>query len=265
MTRWMAVRGRLVAAVLLAACAGDANGPRPEPLVPVTRAEDARPLRILFIGNSLTFYNDLPMRTAEIAEADTTLRWPDAQSVTRSSTSLRQHWFIGTAPQRIQAERWDYVVLQEGSLDIVEEPETTEVYVAKYDSLARAAGARTMLYLTWTYGDIPQLQDSVTHVYTRIADHVGILVAPVGVAWQRALQLHPTLPLYLPDSIHPAPVGTYLAANTMFAALYRRTPVGLAGLVAIGDTSAVTLDSATAVMLQQTSWTVTQPYLPTRP
>ena len=253
---------RVAAALLLAACGGDVAGPRPEPPVPVTRAEDARPLRILFIGNSLTFYNDLPTRTAEIARVDTTLRWPDPQSVTRSSTSLRQHWFLGMAPQRIQAERWDYVVLQEGSQDIVQDPETTEVYVTKYDSLARAGGARTMLFLTWTYGDIPQLQDSVTRVYTRIASHVGTLVAPVGVAWQRALQLNPTLPLYLPDSIHPAPVGTYLAANTVFAALYRRTPAGLAGLLAIGDTNIVTLDSATAALLQTTAWQVTQPYLP---
>lgn len=245
---------------LLTACS-DTSGPTPEPLVPVTRAADPRPLRILFIGNSLTFFNDLPARTAEIALRDTTLRSPDAQSVTRSSTSLRQHWFLGTAPQRIQAERWDYVVLQESS-DIVDAPETTEVYVAKYDSLARAGGARTMLYLTWTYGDVPQLQDSVTHIYTRIAQHVGTLVAPVGVAWKQALQVQPTLPLYLPDSLHPAPMGTYLAANTMFAALYRHTPVGLAGLQAIGDTNIVTLDSATAAMLQTTAWTVTQPYLP---
>ena len=252
---------RVAALLLLVACAGEAVAPTPEPLVPVTKREDPRPLRVLFVGNSLTFYNDLPTRTAEIAVPDTTLRVPDMQSVVRSSTSLRQHWFLGTAQQRLQTGHWDYVVLQEGSGSILDTPETTEVYVAKFDSLARIAGARTALFLTWTYGDAPQLQDSVTRVYVRIAQRVGTLVAPVGIAWQQALQQQPALPLYYPDLIHPAPVGTYLAACTMFAALYRRTPVGRAGLVAFGDTSSVSLDSATALLLQTTAWQVTQPYI----
>lgn len=253
----------LIAALLTAsACGGsEAAGPQ-EALVPVTRSEDARPLRVLFIGNSLTFYNDLPTRTAEIALQDTLLRYPEAQSVTQGGATLGQLWVYTTARQQIETQRWDYVVLQEASAAILEYPETTEAYVRRFDTTARAAGARTVLFLTWTYGDAPQLQDSVTHVYQRIAQHVGTLVAPVGVAWQEALRQRPTLPLYLPDLIHPAPVGTYLAACTMFAALYRHSPTGLAGLVAYGDTSEVALDSATATLLQSAAWQAAQPYLP---
>ena len=251
----------VVLLALLAACATEPVGLPP---VAVTRAEDPRPLRVLFVGNSLTFYNDLPGRTAEIALRDTTLRYPDVQSVVRSGASLRQHWALGTAQQRLESERWDYVVLQEGSTSILAVPETTAVYVQRFDALAGAGGARTVLFLTWTYGDQP-LQDSVTRVYEWVAGRAGALVAPVGVAWQLALAQQPGLPLYYADLIHPAPVGTYLAACTMFAALYRRSPVALAGLLAIGDTSVVPLDSAMALMLQTTAWTVTQPYLPTRP
>ena len=254
----------LAAATGLGACADVGYGPPPAPpLVPVRRSEDARPLRVLFVGNSLTFYNDLPARTAEMAVQDTLLRYPDLRAVVRPGYSLRQHWFLGEARDSLLASRWDYVVLQEGSASILQAPETTTAYVARFDSLARTRGVRTVLYLTWTYGELPlAAQDSVTQAYVAMANGLQALLAPVGIAWKQVRQLRPDLSLYLPDSIHPSPVGTYLAACTFVGTLYRRTPQGLAGLAAVGDTNTVFLDSATAALLQQTAWTATLPFLP---
>jgi len=262
------VNGRLLAAAAVAVLAGGCQdigyGPPPSrPLVPVLRAEDPRPLRVLFVGNSLTFFNDLPARTAEKAVRDTTLRYPDMQSVVQPGYSLRQHWALGTAAHRIANERWDYVVLQEGSTSILQDGDTTAKYVARFDSLARAHGARTVLYLTWTYGELPlSAQDTVTRTYVRIAHQVDALVAPVGVAWTEVRQLRPDLTLYLPDSVHPSPVGTYLASCVFVAALWRRPPLGLTDTIAFGDTNAVALDSATVTLLASTAWSATIPFLP---
>jgi hypothetical protein len=220
-------------------------------------------MRVLFVGNSLTFYNDLPLRVAEFAFRDTSLRPPDMQSVTRSGYSLRQHWALGDAAGRIATERWDYVVLQEGSTTILQDPDTTARYVARFDSLARAHGARTVLFLAWTFGELPSAsQDSVTQRTRAVADQVDALVAPVGVAWQQVRQLRPDLTLYLPDSIHPAPVGTYEAACVFVATLWRRPPLGIALPFATGDTNLVPLDSATVLQLAGTAWAVTVPWLP---
>ncbi len=253
----------LAAAAALTAC-GDGSGPSPaRPPVAVRRAEDPRPLRVLFIGNSLTFFNDLPIRTAEIAARDTTLRAPDLQSVVRSGYTLRQHWALGEARLRLDTERWDYVVLQEASLSILQGSDSTAAYVARFDSVARAHGTRTMMFLAWTFGELPSAtQDTVSGTYRALAASVDALVAPVGIAWQRVRALRPDLTLYLPDSIHPGAVGTYLGACTFVAALYRRTPEGLAGTDAVGDKGVEVLDDATARLLQQTAWTVTIPYLP---
>ncbi len=252
-----------VAAAGLWACQ-DVGGPAPgRPSVPTRRAEDARAMRVLFVGNSLTFFNDLPLRTAEFAIRDTTLRVPDVHAVTRPGYSLRQHWFLGEAASRIAAERWDYVVLQEGSTAILQDADTTARYVARFDSLARVHGARTVLFLTWTFGELPPVtQDTVTRAYLALADRVDALVAPVGIAWQMVRQLRPDLSLYLPDSIHPAPIGTYEAACVFVATLWRRTPLGIALPYAAGDTGTVPLDSATVYQLAVTAWAVTQPYLP---
>jgi len=254
----------LAAAVLaLAAACGDAAAPRPAPpLVAVLRSEDPRPMRVLFVGNSLTFFNSLPDRVREKAQRDTSLRLPDLQSVVRPGYTLRQHWAWGEAQRRILAERWDYVVLQEGS-GILQERDTAALYVTRFDSLARAHGARTMLYLTWTYGELPlSAQDSVTQAYLAMAQRTQALLAPVGVAWVAVRQLRPDLTLYSPDSVHPSPVGTYLASCVFVGALWRRTPLGLAQDQAYGDTSSVILDTATVTLLASTAWSVTRPYLP---
>ena len=253
------IAGVLAPALLVAASCREPMAPAVS-LVPVTVAADSSALRVLFVGNSLTFYNDLPTRTAEIAERDSTLRFPNIQSVTAPGQTLLGHWLAGQVQPLIQGSHWDYVVLQEQSSAILNAPDTTEAVVRRFNALAKAAGARTVLYVTWTPLNASTLQDSVTRNYEGIASRVGTLIAPLGIAWQRALLADSTLPLYA-DDIHPTPEGTYLLACTMFATLYRHSPVGLAGLVALGD-SVMTLDSATAALLQNIAWQFTQPYLP---
>ena len=50
---------------------------------------------------------------------------------------------------------------------------------------------------------------------------------PVGLAWQRARELRPLIPLYDTDQIHPSPLGTYLTACVFYGALTKKSPVGL--------------------------------------
>lgn len=255
---------RLGAVILLGAAAAcfsaDATGPAWQAPVAVTKAEDSRPLRVLFIGNSLTFYNDLPARTREIAAQDGALRVMETDAVVKGGASLQSHWNGVTARTRITAERWDYVVLQEGTTLYYDQPDSLVEVVRSFDHLVREAGARTVFYLTWPLqGTVPQ--DSFTRVVARMQDELHILVAPVGAAWQDALAANPSLQLYLPDGNHPSPVGTYLGACTMFATMFRRSPEGLAGLQAIGDTNVVTLTAPVALQLQQTAWAAAQPFL----
>ena len=257
-----AIRALAVMGVLCSACfTNDApTGPEWQGPVPVTKAEDPRPLRVLFIGNSLTFYNDLPTRTTEIAARDPSLRTMEIEAVVKGGASLQSHWNGATARGRIAAGGWDYVVLQEGTDLYYSAPDSLVRVVGSFDALIRQTGARTVLYMTWPLaGTIPQ--DSITRVVNRVSDQLHVRVAPAGAAWQQALAANASLPLYLPDGNHPTPVGTYLAACTMFATLYRHSPQGLAGLAAVGDTNTVSLDSATARLLQQTAWTTTTPYL----
>ena len=77
-------------------------------------------------------------------------------------------------------------------------------------------------------------------------------VIPAGLAFARSIAKRPELNLYVTDKRHPSLLGTYLAAATVYAALYRETPVGNAYTAGI--------DNDTARFLQTVAWETVQDY-----
>jgi hypothetical protein len=82
--------------------------------------------------------------------------------------------------------------------------------------------------------------------YTNIANELDALVVPVGLAFERSIKARPELILHFKDKQHPSLAGTYLAACTFYAALYGKSPVGIA--------YAADLDKDTAAFLQGIAW-----------
>lgn len=233
-------RGLLVALVLLAVagCAAStarpAAGPdTPRPVVPEAVPEiEASPvptdrLRVLFIGNSYTYVNDLPQQVQRMAEAAGAERSIDVVSVTPGGMTLERHWSDGPARRLIRQGGWTHVVLQEQSTRPIDDPELFFQYARMFDEEIDRVGAETVFYLTWARQHRPASQDTLSNAYLTIADELGASVAPVGMAWQRALQEDPALVLHHGDRSHPGPTGTYLAAIVFYATLYDASPVGL--------------------------------------
>src|SRR5215213_5647366 len=71
------------------------------------------PLRVLFIGNSLTYSNDLPYIVEAFAEAAGQKRIA-FRAVVYGGFSLEDHWNQGEARRAIAQGKWDVVVLQQG-------------------------------------------------------------------------------------------------------------------------------------------------------
>jgi hypothetical protein len=184
--------------------------------------------RILFIGNSFTNRNDLPgLLTALAAAAKPSLR-VETDRVIANGMSLKAHWRRGVALDKIRAGKWDYVVLQEQSTLPLKNPARMHESVLAFDAEIKAAGAKTALYMTWARRAEFHRQDALSEEYLSVGRELGALVVPAGVAWQRALAEDPGLVLHDRDGSHPNPVGTYLAVCTFFAALFSRSPVGVA-------------------------------------
>jgi hypothetical protein len=98
--------------------------------------------------------------------------------------------------------------------------------VEHLDARVRAAGARTVLYMTWAEARETEAdQEVIATAYERIGAEMGLVVAPVGRAWFAAGALRAKL--YGPDGHHPSALGTYMAACVLYAVLAGKSPEGL--------------------------------------
>jgi hypothetical protein len=203
------------------------------------------PMNVLFIGNSFTARNDLPGMVAALASAAGERL--DHRLISAGGASLRMHWNKGEARRAIRAGGYDAVVLQEQSTLPVKNAARMHENVRLFDAEIRAAGARTVLYMTWARKHAPETQRAITTAYESIGRELGATVVPAGVAWERFLRKHDQPPLHDRDGSHPTAAGTYLVACVFFATLFKHPSGGLA-------TEVPGLTDAEVRLLQKAAW-----------
>jgi len=204
----------------LASCGATSPGPPPN---------DGK-LGVLFIGNSLTYTNDLPAMVKTLADAAGEVEF-HYQTVAFGNYALQDHWDRGDALTAIQQGGWDFVVMQQGPSSLPESRVNLIQYTRMFAEPIRDAGARPALYMVWPTADRVAFRDDVTISYTEVADAVDGMLFPAGEAFREAMRHNPHLTLFSPDGFHPSSAGTYLAALVIYAQLTHRSAVGLTLLV----------------------------------
>jgi hypothetical protein len=182
-------------------------------------------VKALFIGNSFTARNDLPGLIAQLAAAKG--KSLEHRLISAGGASLRNHWNSGEAVRAIKAGRYDCVVLQEQSTLPVKNALRMHENIRLFDAAIKAAGAKTVLYMTWARRHAPESQRAIADAYTNIGREVGATVVPVGLAWQAFLRRHDRPVLHDRDESHPTAAGSYLAACVFLAVLFGQSPVGI--------------------------------------
>lgn len=205
--------------------------------------------RILFVGNSFTYYNNgLHDHLRSLLAAASADNSPHAylRLMTISGGTLAEH--RAGLEQRLAEQSWSRVVLQ-GYSDGPITPGKQEAFqqaARDYARQIRAHNAEPVFFMTWAYSDQPEMTEQLDEAYSSIGAELDAQVVPVGLAFARALSLRPELDLVTDDNKHPTLAGTYLAACTFYAALNGRSPEGLAY-----DAGLATQDAG---FLQQVAW-----------
>ncbi len=190
-------------------------------------------LRVLFIGNSLTYFNDLPVmlhRMLQYAEIPVAR----IESVAFANFGLQDHWVNGPARTEIANDDWEVVVLQQGPSATEGRPSLLE-YSRRFGEEIAAAGAQTALYMVWPAASRFFDSDGVSDSYKTAADSVDGLLFPGGEAWRAAWRMDAELALYGPDNFHPSRLGSYLVALVMFEQLAQRDPHDLPAVILTAD------------------------------
>ena len=157
---------------------------RPAPLIGDPKQMTTR---ILFVGNSFTARNSLPDLLSAAVEAGGkgALEW---ELVSAGGASLRQHFNKGDVAALLRDASWDAVVLQEQSTLPAKNAARMDDNVRDLDALIGQAGARTVLYMTWSRADAPETQTAISAAYAESGQQVGATVVPAGLAWQLCLR-----------------------------------------------------------------------------
>ncbi|HJR58672.1 MAG TPA: hypothetical protein VJ813_04720 [Vicinamibacterales bacterium] len=191
------------------------------------QADRPAPVRALFIGNSLTYANDLPGMIEALASQAGLNGRVVCRAVARSNFGLEEHWNDGEALNGLDDRRWTHVVLQQGPSSRPESRTILRSYTKKFAFEIRRRGAKTVMYGVWPARAGLESLDEVTESYALAAADAGGTLVPVGEGRRAAWRRDPAIPLYAPDAFHPSPIGTYLAALMFFEHFTGRSPVGL--------------------------------------
>ena len=221
-------------------------------------------LSVLFVGNSYTYFWNLPQHVASMA------RTQNIPMVTRQSTNggvtLANHW-KGERDLRTQSlirdGKFDHVVLQDNSLWPLMYADTTLKYGELLGKLISGNGGKALIYLTWGRKGNPLIQPVNNKVYQKLAQRINAEIVPVGPAWMKAEELDPTIELYDPDGSHPSAVGTYLTACVFYAVITDKSPVGLPNRLTYLDVDGEKiylniLPQRQALFCQQVAWEIVE-------
>jgi hypothetical protein len=220
--------------------------------------------RVLFLGNSYTYVNDLPSTFANLARSGG--QPVQVDMVANGGETLAEHATAVDDQVKITAHWWSYVVLQEQSQTPAFPGGRDLMYPAARTLAGRieAAGAVPMFFMTWAHRDgLPEagldyesMQVEIDNAYYGIAKELSVPVAPVGFTWFIVRHDHPGIALWGDDGSHPDGAGTYLAACVFYASIFRKSPVGISWHGGVSDDQARILqdEAGRHVLELQSEW-----------
>ncbi len=201
-------------------------------------------LKILYLGNSYTYSNNLPDLVYQLGlrTADTLIY----DNNTPGGYTLQMHFNNATSISKINADTWDYVVLQAQSQEPSLAPSTVNQNTLPYslllDSVIKNNNncTRTVFFETWgrKYGDAQNcgsyqpvctfsgMQQRLKESYKIFADTCKGIMSPVGEAYKLSQSIDSTINLYVTDNSHPSLEGSYLAACVFYKIFTHKNPVG---------------------------------------
>ncbi|GAC15320.1 SGNH/GDSL hydrolase family protein [Aliiglaciecola lipolytica] len=235
------------------------------------------PKRILFIGNSFSFYNNgIHNHLGSLIRSAGD--WQAGKNRLRLSTLSGGHIYEHLTDLNYYLskpdEHWEAMVLQGHSNEPIDAKKKVlfEKATDKAISMIKEKEIKPILFMTWGYKGEPDMAEKLANTYIKIANRHDVPVVPVGLAFAQAEKSLADIELFVPDVLgvnnldqqnatlkyrkvwkHPSEAGTYLAACVFYASLYKQSPEGL---IFHGK-----LSPQVAAQLQAISWQVTSAFL----
>ncbi|MEZ5083925.1 MAG: T9SS type A sorting domain-containing protein [Bacteroidales bacterium] len=223
--------------------------------------------KVLFLGNSYTYVNDLPQLTANLAiSAGDTLLF---DSHTPGGYSLEDHSTNSISLEKIMQGHLDFMILQDQSqrpaMPINQVIQNVFPHARALDSINQIYNpcGETMFFMTWgrKNGDASNCSwwppvctyegmDSLLHLrYMMMADSNQAVVSPVGAVWRYLRNQYPSIDLYSADESHPSEAGSYAAACCFYTSIFRKDPSNISYDFTLSQDDAYNIRSAAKLVV----------------
>ena len=228
-----------VAAIALAGCAAISPPPQAR-----NDSADGPPKAMLWVGNSFFYYNNsmhghvsrlvsgdksITHRGVSVTISGSGIDWHDVESYLGPDRIGKYSFVAGNEIKfNPPGKQFDAVMFMDCSQCPIH-PQLKPVFhefARKHADTIRAHDARPILFMSWAYKDKPEMTAQLAEQYTIAGKANGAQVVPAGLAFAKSVERKPDLELYAADKRHPSLAGTYLAACTVYASLFGKSPVG---------------------------------------
>lgn len=259
------------AAAALAGCSITVTAPAAPPAGSAPAA--ARPGEVrsmLWVGNSFFYYNNSMhghvgqlltaagvrgSRSVSATISGSGLNWHDMEAHFKPG-GVASYSFVGDNEVRFNTfdKPFDAVMMMDCSQCPIH-PQLGPLfheYAKKHSDTVRRRGAQPILFMSWAYSDKPEMTAPLAAEYEKAGRANNALVVPAGLAFAESVRKRPALSLIVADKRHPSLEGTYLAACTVLASVYKVNPVG--------NRYTAGLSADVAAHLQAVAWETAQAF-----
>ena len=224
-------------------------------------------MNILFIGNSYTYFSDLPALFASLCAVNG--HDVRVDSVTCGGRRLHENLnafcndfnpddeYSKKISELVEETEYDVLFLQEQSCLPIVEP---QMFLAGVVGLSTVIGAwRTILYATWGRADGSDtlahygwtregMTEGLYDAYCQAAMIAHAEVSPVGLCFASLVESHPEIDLYDPDKSHPSYAGTCVAALSHYKTVFGEMPRNLSALKLEAEVAAVLAEAVDGIV-----------------
>jgi hypothetical protein len=174
-------------------------------------------IHILFVGNSLTYTNNLPVLVEEAAKTHGVKI--STEVLAYPNYALEDHWNDGELQKLIASKKFQYVMVQQGPSSQEDGRTMLLDYGQRIKTLCDKNNAQLVFFMVWPSRANSVTFEGVINNYTEAAAKTGSLLCPVGKIWKEHFEKTSDYSYYGPDGFHPSVAGSRIAAEAIFDVL----------------------------------------------
>jgi len=184
-------------------------------------------MKILFVGNSHTYFNDMPQIFANLCKS----RGKQVQVTMQAHPGVTYGWHLKQYTELRFAlihGGYDYIVMQQAAHSPCPSKEETLKDGKTIIDLAKANGVTPLQVIPWAEKRDPAHQAQMYDIYESLCSQNNISSIKVGQIFEEVFNHCPDIDMYWFDGEHASPYGSYAYACAVYAAVFGESTVGMA-------------------------------------